>query len=461
MALISEKDRLPPDESVELWVGKVDQPTQFTKLKKWNSYNISQDIMEPAHTFDVDFAGDREQREQVAKHGGQRCVVLSHGALQLTGIVDERSDATNKQGTDNKITGRSTAGLPQDSVIPNSDRSIAGLTLRRLAEKWLGPWMPSDIPKIITNAAASRYIAAGGYIWVAAKDPFGSTIGGRLVSAINDNVFIVPRHRRKRYGKFGKNSPYFAGTASEQIRTSMIERGTKAFDAIHMIAAQIGAHVWQSVDGSIIISRPSYDFDASAYGQSLELHWDKNLDKATGGNIESVELNTSIAERHSEYKIVSTVKSDKAKKASDLFHVKSIKDPGPAFWDDSLSTERLHRPGEIRASKISSPDLVSRIARREMCSKAIGGFDYTIMVAGHHSRGGALWTIDSTVNVDDERNGIKGPMYIKRVERRFDKQSGRTTVLSLIPPDIWLGQFDSDSVPTDTFNQAMRQRIFW
>ncbi len=455
---MSDLDLKKPDESVEVWISDVTNPTQYTKLQRWNSYNIVSDIMEPAHTFALDFAGDKAQRDQVANHGGQRALVFSHGALQIHGVVNERSDATNKQSTDNQITGRSTAGLLVDSAIPAADLGLQKLSLLRLAEKWIDPWMPNDVPSIVTNAAASRYVMAGGYV-------YGSigfaNVNNALSGLLLGNTFKLPTYRRKRYGKFGKASPYFAGTSADLLRTTRLEPGTKVWDGLRTMADQIGAHVWQSVDGSVIISRPAYGFDPSAYGGGLQLLWDKQADKASGGNIEEAKLETSIAERASELTIISAVKSDKARRGADLFHTGSIKDPGPAFWDDSLTTCRLHKPDLLPAKNLSDPAMVSRLARRRMCEAAIEGFSYSVLIAGHHAPSGALWAIDSMVNVEDQRNRISQPLYIKRVERRFDRQSGRTTLLELMPPDIWLGQFDDDSVPVSTFNSEMRKRIWW
>jgi prophage tail gpP-like protein len=414
-------------------------------------------VMEPAHTFELNFAGDKEQREQIAPHGGQRVVILSHGSMQLTGITQERSDDTNRTGTDNIITGRSSTGLLIDSIIPANQLNIANMTLENLAIKWLDPWMPDDIPSVILNGAASRYIMAGGYIHGARK-------AKTIKVAIGVQTFeqqIKARKAKKRLGKFGKDSPDFAGISTEGLRTTRLKLGTKVAEALSMLSGQIGAHWWQSVDGSLIIARPDYEHDPASYGSGLTIGWDKKTNKATGGNIEAVRLDTSISERASEYTVLSAVKSIKSSRGSELFHTSTIKDPGPPFWNKTLTKNLLYKPDIIQANKISSPNMVSRIARRTMCQRALEGFSYTILIAGHHSTSGALWVPDSMVQVDDERNNIHKPMYISKVTRRFDMDTGRTTLLELKPPDIWLGKFDKDTIDTDTFNKAMRKRITW
>jgi prophage tail gpP-like protein len=476
MVASSELNFYPPDESVELWVSRVDDPTTYDKLDRWNSYTITSGIMEPAHTFTCDFAGDKEQRDQIAQHGGQRVIVLAHGALQMRGIVDERSDATSSDGTDNQVSGRSVAGLLVDSSLPSNQLNLKGLTLKDLIKRWVSPWVPDYIPNVYLNNAFSRYVMAGGGstgkggMGKLQKFPIGQALAAVSATGVaavplatNSNYYILskPKTGRSKYKRFGKNSPYYAGTETEALRTTRMQPGTKAWDAIMLMAEQVGAHAWQAVDGSIVISRPTYDFDADAYGQNLEVFWDKNSDKATGGNIEEVKLDTSIAERFSEYRIISSVKANKGSSGSSLFTTKTIKDPGPPFWDDSLSTNRLLKPGTINAKRLSSPKLVSRIARRTMAEAVVKSFSYSIMVAGHHAQSGALWVPDSLVRVKDERNNINGPMYITRVERRFNRDSGRTTLLELIPPEIWLGKFDSDTVPSATFDAEMRKRVFW
>jgi prophage tail gpP-like protein len=467
MATSDDLDLQPPDTSVEIWVSDKDDPTSITRLKRWNSYNISVGIMEPAGTFQLDFAGDKQQRDQISSTGGQRVSVYSHDALQMRGIVDERSDATNKTNTDNQITGRSMSGLLVDSAIPSRDLNLSGLTLAKLAKKWIAPWVPEYIPNVLVNNAASRYIMAGG--------SRGSSKGGlQVINLIGTNPLGIatpvsgefigwqaPKKGKKRYGKFGKNSPYFAGISTDTLRTTRLQPGAKVWQSLMTIAEQIGAHVWQGADGSIIIARPTYDFDPTAYGETLKLQWDTVNDKALGGNIEEVRLDTSIAERASEYKIISSVKSKKGSSGSELFHTKTIQDPGPAFWDSTGSTNRLLKPDVINAKKLSSAKIVSRLARRVMCSKVMSGLSYSVLIAGHHSESGALWVPDSMVQVDDQRNNINQAMYITKVQRKFDRSAGRTTMLDLIPPDIWLGKFDDDSIPSDTFDKEMRKRVWW
>lgn len=445
-----------PAQEVAIKIQDATNPSKWHRLNRWNQYTITHDIMEPTIQFSVDFAGTAAQRAVVAPTGGQRVEIYYDGALQCIGITDERSNDTSTTATTNDISGRGTAGLLVDSIIePFSKLSIRGLNIERVANRWLDPWMPNEVASIALNGAAARYVSVGGII--GARRGYGVTING---------VFrhIKARPGRPQRGKFGRRSPVYAGTNTDTI-TGRFDPGTKVWDGLASLAEQIGCHVWQTVDSTVVLDRPDYQFDPSAYGVGLRLLWDRKTGKATGGNVTACTFETSIAERSSTYHVLAAAKSSRTVKGKNLQHYRQIRDPSPAFWNrDSrgkITTAKLYKPGEIEAKNLTSPTFVFRKARRQMTERALKGLNMEYLIAGHYAPTGVLWVPDTMVQLLDERNELDGQYYIQRVERRFTGSEGRVTLLRLIPPDVWLGKFDDDSVTPQDFEVEIAKRIWW
>ena len=64
------------------------------------------------------------------------------------------------------------------------------------------------------------------------------------------------------------------------------------------------------------------------------------------------------------------------------------------------------------------------------------------------------------VNVRDDRNGFQDSFYITSVERKYSMDKGKSTLLRLIPPKIWL-YLDHDSTGDDAWMKHMVQRVWW
>lgn len=472
------------------------------EVSRWQAYNINLGVRVPAASFSLTIPANAENRNLLKP--GYKIEIKSYDAIQLTGIIDERSDATRGDSTDMMVAGRCVMGLLLDTVVPHNMLSIANLTLAQVAEKAVAAF-PNYFTGITTNLAASRYIMAGGSGGSAGltrtQSPVETPINQKALDAAlaagNLGLALqlaLPRQKTAEFvklasgnsaGKVGTNSPYFAGVGGEQFIKHRVKLGTTWYALLSDLAKQIGAHIFSAADGHLAIVRPCYTTDPSAYGQGIVLNWDAVNRRAAGGNVLGVDCTTSIVGRCSEYIVagmgkdgkcntyssggeaVALVSGGKWKLAPVSAATKgygSIMDPGPAFWSwDStytIPTQRLVKTGYIE-TKTTNSQRLTRLIRRKMIENALSAYQLNYQVQGHHSPAGILYTPDTCINVLDQRNKISGIYYINSVKRTSDMKDGRRTTLKLWPINLWLTDNDESTVSWEAFYQAIAPLVTW
>jgi prophage tail gpP-like protein len=449
---------MPPQLRIE--VTDRDDPSKVHAVDKWISYRVTNDLFRGTSDFTAALTATKKNRELFGP-GGQTVRVYSHGALQITGIIDERSEDTSTTSTDLHVSGRCGGGLLIDAGVDISKLSVANLTLEAIAQRLTEDYQPTWITSVVTNAAASRYISAG-----VAKS---YTTKARRVKKPDGSYKTVPGRRvSKGLGsKFGKRSPSYRGVDQDRLNQVKIEPGEKIMDVLQRLAAQVAAHVWVGADGALIVSRPCYEHDWRSYGDpGIQLLWDDTARKGAGGTVAGVAIESTVASRHSEYQIFAESKSNKGVKASDVIkHSATFKDPGQAFWKRQstppyLTTAKLRKPNIIRVKRLTDPALIRRLARSMVEDSVIKAISIDYELNGHHAPSGALWVIDSMVWVTDQRNNLDSPFYIVRVDRKYDMQNGATTQLRLVPPSIWL-YHDHDALSDDAWTKHMVNNVWW
>jgi prophage tail gpP-like protein len=414
------------------------------RLTHWQNYAVIQDLKNPADTFSATLAAVDSQRDFTA-HGGQKAQVFFQGALQSTSITDERSEAVNGTATDLQITGRGVGGLLLDNVVASDQLSLVDKTLFKVAQDITAVYQPDFITSVVTDNAANRYMVAG-------KNPSYSTKYKTKVFPDGSTQRVKTKIRVKgSRQKFGKASPFYRGITEDKLTQNKIGPEETIWGVLVKLSRQIAAMPMVGSDGALIITRPTYDFDSTVYGDGIVQNWDRKNKKAAGGNVMRSQFETSIAGRHSEIVAWATTWS--------------VKDPGPAFWTRLsaapwLGTNILPKPTRLVFRTINNENLIRRRCRTLFEERVIDAFSLEYQLRGH-TINGVLPTVDSMIPVYDERYGLIGqPYYITRVERKMDIADGKTTVLRLIPPKIWL-YFDHDKVGDDEYTAWMVQRVFW
>ena len=322
-------------------------PGKAILIEKWLGYTFN-DRLFGASNFACQLPATKANRALVKEVKGWDFEITADGSQQFVGLVDEKDEDTSKSNTDLHISGRDYTGLLMDSVIPPDLCGIFNQTLESLTKKWTHDLWPTKIFGVVTNAAASRYVAAG------ASSSTKSTKKTIESVSPNGDIIIVEKtvRTKRRYKPFGRKSPDYLGTGTERITQGKVPFGETIFNALQDLSAQIGSHVRMANDGGVIIARPCYDFDVSGYGEGIVLKWNATENRATySSGVIGVNYGTSIAGRKSQYHVTGFGKSKK-KSRSNILSGGVIKDPGPAFWEKTatppyLGAELLYKPGKI------------------------------------------------------------------------------------------------------------------
>ena len=450
----------------DLETGKVNE------LTHWTSYEVIDDLMNPAATFRATLAATQHQRELTAC-GGQKVQVFSYGALQSTAIADERSEATNLGGTDLQISGRGVGGLLLDSVVDSKHLSLMNRKLAQVVNDITLPWQPEFITSIVTNMQANRYLVAGvrpSYTTSTGKkmiycDRFGKKVSKPVTGGRQQEVDApVRRFNKGTKEKFGKSSPVYRGLDAS-LKQTRIGPEEKVWEVIAKLSKQIACHPYVGADGAVVLMRPTYDLDSSVYGDGIVQLWDRKQHKATGGNVMRSQWETSIATRNSEIVAWATGKAKKTAIGKELLkHTWSVRDPSPAFWGRSATggfgDARLHKPTRMLFDNIPNENLVKRAVRTAFEEAVIAAFSLEYRIWGH-AINGVMPIVDSMIPVHDERYGLIGQnYYITRTERVLSKDDGKTTMIKVIPPEIWM-YFDHDVTSDAEYEAHMIDRIDW
>ena len=481
---------LPPDRSLRVDLADKDDPSVIHSLNSWQSYTIIEDWLKGIPQFTLVPAPTVWMRGLIGPHSQRVKIFADNDAYQFDGYTDEREEDTSPKATTIDITGRGVAGQLVDCSIPveylgQKLLGLAGLTLLQTMQQTAKPWIDARvISGIITDAGPGRYIVAGmnrkisktlarglGHWdekelkkdppvlkWVDAKAKAGTGKGWKAV---------------------GKSSPYYKGIDREPIRSNKAEPGETPWALWKKLAAQVRAHVWSMGTGEVMLGMPCYQMDPEgAYGRGLYIKWNEKSGRAIDSNVMGSRVGTSGAERFSEYQMWGVAKPNKKSKGKELLpDGYTVFDPSPGYWKKSanppyLLSSKIYRPKIEEIKGLKDPKLIRRIAMYMMEQAAINGISIEYELKGHTAPNGALWTIDSMVNIDDERNDIYGPHFIIQVQRRFQgvakDPKGKTSLVKMIPPDVFLptklgdgSEFDPDTISDAAYLQHMAQRIWW
>lgn len=457
------------------------------KIDRWQSYQVSQGIKTPG-TFefvpsDTDsirkiFSGGTFQKQWF---GGWVCEIEAYGARIFTGVVDEPSDDVSTTSSEIRIAGRSNAGLLIDGAIRPENFNLFDLSLLNIAKKLTSPWR-SFIREVITDFAASRFILQGRGATTSrrteasidisgptrvAKASRGLLLAPRVIEQVGQTIFTPPARKtvRRTSRAFGKSSPFYRGISADKLQVKL-SAGNKVWSTLERFSKHIASHLWMTPEGDLILARPAYKQATDIYGRGLVLRWSDLENKARGdSNVLGCRLETTIANRHSEYLVLGSGANKKTSLGRALIRKTwTTKDPSPAFWERSngvLGNQRLYKPETIEVKRLSDEKLVRRIARTQMEEAAINSISYEFQAQSHLAETGALWAYDSMTRVLDERHGIEDAFYIHGRDLSYDLNGGEQTTIKLWPPGVWLG-VDHDAVPGDrAYEKLMVDRIWW
>jgi prophage tail gpP-like protein len=111
----------------------------------------------------------------------------------------------------------------------------------------------------------------------------------------------------------------------------------------------------------------------------------------------------------------------------------------PLDNSETLGEGRLYRLLVLEDEKARGRDQIQAAMRRAIAERLKETLVYTCTVKGHTTpETGAIWSVDTMVNVDDDICDVHEPLWIARRKLKYTKNEGATTELELWRPNAFL-----------------------
>jgi prophage tail gpP-like protein len=426
--------------SDHVWIDVEDRTdaTKWHTVDKFQEYEIKQNLFNEVGTFSL-VPTPTSDCKGIFWSGEQRIRIMCNDALQFTGVTDDcESGAATGEGSYMNLTGRDMGRWLQDVAFLEG-KSFAGWTLQRFVEYATAPWEPTYIRSVVVDDAPAHYVMS------AKQRSRWRTIrkDGKL-----QRVKVTGSRQRA-----GKASPYYRGIDLDKLRQKRVSPGASRIGHIRQFAAQVACFVYMTAQAQMFVGRPSYD----------RVEYDDLVFTSRGSNVLAATWQPSTSKRYATYTIIAQGRSARTKKGRDNNRKIDVVDPSPAFWQlktDGTLQQRLYKPQVLTVPNgCQNKKLLRRLARTTVEEAAVKSYNYEVELMGH-SRDGVLWAPNACVNVRDDYNGVYGQHMI--VGRRFRKSidEGTTTVLTLIPSEVWL-YLDHDDINDNDWQDWIRTRVTW
>jgi prophage tail gpP-like protein len=364
-----------------------------TEFSLWESVTISDTFLDPCQTMSLSVGADEARFGLTTSiRVGSFFQLLVNGHPQMAGLIDSVEVEASRGGVAVSVTGRDMLSPCVDSNIDPRLAVRKEMGLIELAQLVLVEQF--DLPITIfgeeADADTSRSMA----------------VGRRLVGK----------------AKKGKKSPK---DPLKDLRPHANEGG---FAYLMRFAHRVGHHVWSIPDGSgVILGKPSYEQEAAC-----ELMRKRGIHNS-GTNIEK-----------------GRVASNNTAVPSDVYVWGKGTKPGPKSnpigyaHNDSAP---YFKPFYVTDEESSSKEHCDTVARYVMGKALRNSLTYNCTVRGlSDPMTGAIYNVDTVIDVTDEHCGINGPMWVE--SRIFRKsRAGTFTDLKLIPTNSLLMDYYANESP--------------
>lgn len=197
-----------------------------------------------------------------------------------------------------------------------------------------------------------------------------------------------------------------------------IEPGETAWEALQRAAEGNGLWPWMEPDGTLVVGGPDYSVPPVA---SLVMRRD-----GIGNNILDVAEKDAPHERFSDVTVLTQSYANTSSAGR-----RSVK---ATVKDTGVST---YRPKVVVDHEASTEAIAAARARKVISDARVRGYELGVMVKGHRTSEGKLWTPGQRVHVQVEPLGIDGIYFV--MSRRFSGLP-QTTSLSLREDGAWVLQ---------------------
>lgn len=339
---------------------------------------------------------------------GARCalVVATPAGLrqQLVGKVESVDVHTSKQG------GSVISVSGSDHMAPIIDSnamaaiSKANVTFRDVVFAQLGPFgfATSDI---VVDNDANRMLLTG-------KPPAGTTLSKDAPIRLEDL-------------KLEKAKP---------------QAGETVYAFLSRHAKRFGLMIWGTGDGKVVVGRPNYE-QKPLYSAICRTRGPES------NNIEEISRKRSIEHRPSVVHVYGHTSSHDFTDS-----------PIHAFAEDPyVKSCGLYRPLTIHDNACKTLADAKQRAEYEVGIRRMGGRTCSPTMKGHQAIDGAVYAIDTMIDMQWEAGDIVGPQYVVRRTFKRSKQAS-TTTLDVVPPySIVLGE--PAHVPAPQTQKATPKKI--
>ena len=195
-----------------------------------------------------------------------------------------------------------------------------------------------------------------------------------------------------------------------------IEPGETAWSALQRAAEANGLWPWFEPDGTLVVGGPDYSVPPVA---NLVMRRD-----GQGNNVIEATESALASERFSEVTVLGQAHGTVARDGRNAIKA-VVRDTGMT----------VHRPRVLVDHEATNETLANVRARKEITDARVRGYELTLLVQGHRTAAGALWTPGQRVHVEIEDLGINGVFFL--MARRFTGLPQFTT-LTLREDGAWV-----------------------
>ena len=350
------------------------------KVTHFLSYTVEADLYVADHAFSLEIG-----KPEFDIRPGTKCSLFVNKSKELTGIIDRRSQRTDKQGRKLVIEGRDLMGLLVDSCCEQFV-SVQGMKLSGLAQ-----FLLKNVPFI--NSKQILY---------------QQDLVGKL------------KTRRSRNASYGLAGIFGADSAE---RIAQIHPGMTIFQVLQMYALSKGQMFFSLPDGTFVFGRPLVGGDPD---YSIVFN-----EAGAGNNVISSEVEENIAKRYSKVTVVGQQQGNPA----DGLDATKVNIPPGTVTDSSFP---FYKPFvELSRNDSQTPQQHARLLLEKMRHD---GFRLSYDLP-RHSQNGKNFTINRLARVKDSVNTlnglpIDGTFLVSGRTFKLDKDNGVTTTLKLSSPGL-------------------------
>jgi len=416
----------PEKEQVSLTLSDTQlEITQFTE------YSFNSNFLTPTDGFSFTVGAERLSLDmQDALIPGAAVKLSLNGRTQATGYIDSiEKTASRGGGTEWRIEGRDRLGQVVDACADPTQSLKESMTLIDALKKLFGPFGWSE------------------------EDNFDDS---------NENSILIKTGLRQRAKRRTSDAKGFGRKALKAFKLHQYRPYSKegVFEFASRITQRLGLWLWLSPDGeTVIVSEPDFDSVApytlirNDRGDTNVLEGSVKFDLteqptiiiadaySQGGEfgksqIRAISVNTAVYTDDPEY--INTFTRFPTAKLLPVKPVVNNNDGTVTFPGHSFAT-----PMKVPRNKVlylhddesQTLENLERFVEREMALLQRRSLTANYTVEGHGQNtpdGFVPWTVDTTIDVDDEVAGVKETMYV--LGRTFNKSrsGGTTTQLELI-----------------------------